>query len=247
MSKDFIIILIFWITTLNCSAQNNGYINLSEYITQNKLYDFGYGLEKRDSRIDSIVCFNDFMNKNIVFKNSNNLNFNCNDSIFTISTKLKKGHILRIDILHGKNIVSKLNLNDSLNNFQYIFKSYRIKFENKNYSVLYLTDEYNHQTFRVQFLGIIIDEKTKSILPFPRFQNTTSLLNITDIDNDKKIDFVSYNPSFSSMVEVFNLENNKWKLNVKYSCKLKSTDNFVWKIDFETDNFLKDYYQKAFR
>ena len=82
---------------------------------------------------------------------------------FTIVTKLKKGYVTSINILYKKKIISKLKLNDSLNNFQFTFKTYRIKFENKSYSVLYLTDEYSHQTFRSQFLGIIVDEKTKLV------------------------------------------------------------------------------------
>jgi hypothetical protein len=242
-----ILFISITLTTANCNAQNESFKNLSKYITNNKLYDYGYGLEENESRIDSIVCFNDFMNQNIVFKDCENLNFKSNDSTFTITTSEKKGTISSINILFGKKIINKLNINDTVNEFRLVAKSFRIRFEDKNYFILYLTDEYAHQTFRVQFLGIIIDEKKKSILQFPRYQNTTSLLNITDLDNNKNLDIVCYNPSFSNKVEVFEMKNNNWRLNEKYTCALKSTDNFVWQIDFETDNFLKDYYYKAFR
>jgi|GEM_PF-5744467 len=245
-----ILIVLFISSTLkaiSCCAQNKDFKNLSEYVTKNKLYDFGYGLEQRQSRIDSIVCFNDFMSNEIIYKDSENLSFDSNDSIFTITTNLRKRKGVCLNIVSGKKTISKLELNDSVKDFKIIANTYRIKFQNKSYSILYLTDEYAHQTFRVQYLGIIVDEKSKLIFSFPRFQSTNSLLNITDLDNDRKLDLVCYNPAFTGKIEVFSLTKNNWKLQEKFICKLKSTDNFVWQIDFDSVNFLKDYYQKAIR
>jgi len=242
------ITILFFIVT-KTYAQNAEYKNLREYVTENNLYDFGYGLEEHKSRLDSIVCFNDFLFPGIYFKELNkDLFFSSNDSTFTIVIGKKKEKILNLNILQGKKLIKKIILNDSLNDFSVVSKAYNFKFGNQKYSIIYLSNENNQQTLRSQYLAILIDNYNKSIIPFPRYQSTTSLLNITNFNGNQKLNIICYNPSFTGKVETFQLENKSWILLNEYTCNLKLFDGFVWMVDFDENNFLKKYYNnKAFR
>lgn len=248
-SNVYIIISILLLVVTKVTGQSREFKNLQEYVTKNNLYDFGYGLEKYESRIDSIVCFNDFMSPELFFKEMDkNLYFTNNDSVFKITIKRKREKILGIDICSNKKVINKLVLNDSLNDYNLIKDTYIFKSGKKTYSILYLSNEVNQQTLRSQFLAILIDNENKNIVLFPRYQSTTSLLNITDLNRNDKLDLVCYNPSFTGRIETFELDSKNWKLLKDYSCNLKLSDGFVWQIDFSDDCFLEKYYKsKAFR
>lgn len=226
------------------NAQRNDYKKLSDFLTDQKLYDYGYGLEKYDTRLDSIVCYNDLVSELILFKElQDKIQFNKNDSIFKVNLNIKKNVLNSISIDYKNHRIKNFNINDSLNNFTRVVNVYDFIFQDTNYILFYLSGDNIVQSLRENYLGILIDTKTKLLTPFPTLQNTCSLLPLTDIDKDGKLDYISYAPSFRDNVKVYSLNNDSsWTSKKNYFCKLFNSDGFVWQIDFQNDNFLKRFY-----
>ena len=235
---------ILFICSSSLNAQTNNFKNLKSFLKEQNLFDYGYDLQKDDSRQDSIVCYNDFVSDKIFFNEINsNIEFNSNDSIFKVKLNNKRNVLKYISINFKNSIIRSLQINDSLNNFTRIVTSYNLKFNNDNYILFYLSDDNLIPSLRENYLGVLIDTKTKLVSLFPTLQHTSSILPLTDIDNDGELDYVSYYPSFKDTVTVYTINFNcEWIPKKDYSCKLNEYDGFVWLINFNSDNFLKYFY-----
>jgi hypothetical protein len=209
---------------LVCSAtfgQASDYKNLKAYTEKEHLYDFGYGLDHYPERLDSIICFNDFIDPTINFTELNKLSFVNNDTVYEIELSRKEYFIKGLCIYDkSRNRVSDMKFGDE-SDFTYVAHIYDFIFRNKGYLLLYTANDYKKQNMRGSVQGCLIDKATKAIIKLPEELNTDSLLPITDIDNDGTMDFVAYAASTNvKTLEVYSLKNSAWVRRPEYSIKL---------------------------
>jgi hypothetical protein len=241
---QFFLLFVF----CGAAAQNLACQNLKEYVRANSLYDFGYGLEHYEGRLDSIVCYNDFIDSTITFRQfekNNPLTFKSGDSVYSITLKIKGDNTESIYVKQNKKVVSQLKLHDSLSYYNSVDTAYEFTFHNKDYVLAYYHPAQITNSSRNLYLGVLIDKLSKAITLLPGLQSSQSLLCITDIDTDDQLDYVCYSPSYTSKVMVYSSIGNKWEEKKDYNCNLSLYDGYVFRIKFDAPTFLTRFYDKA--
>lgn len=236
----YILSIILVCISLNSFSQERELKISKLNLQKDSLYDYGYGLEKFSTPIDSVFCYNDFY--------CNNIYYMILDSLILIDDYqilpfIENGIIQRIKLIRkGKTIVN-LPIPKRFQDFSTIHNKYEILLGDKKYLLFYLSQNSLSSIWNT-YLGILIDiGEPACITLFPNLLNTSSPLPLTDIDGDYNLDLIEYFPSKKNAINIYSFRNGKFIKNKKNTCYLLSTDGFVWKIDFAYKNYISDYYR----
>lgn len=235
------IILVF--ISLNTYSQERELYKSKIDLQKDSLYDYGYGLEKFSTPIDSIFCYNDFYRNDIYYMTLDSLTIVDDCQILPL---IENGIIQSIKLIRKEKTIDSIPIPKRFQDFSTIHSIYEILFGGKKYILFYLSQNSLPSVWNA-YLGILMDMgEPAHITLFPDLLNTTTPLPLTDINNDYSLDLIEYSPSKKNVINIYSLRDGKFIKDKKNTCYLLSTDGFVWKIDFTYKNFISDYYRMKY-
>jgi hypothetical protein len=242
MINRIVFLLFLNICSFFTSAQDK--VSLKAHVLTNHLYDYGYGLEKYSTPLDSIFEYSFFVDGNIRFNEVTAFEELKLTGSARIELVQKRGGIKAIRFSDGKNTKS-ISINKSLPDLTRVDGIYEMDFQDESFLLFYLSDGHGLSDIRSRYLGVLVDLKNSTLALFPKMQNSNSPLCLSDIDGDRKLEYIYYEPANSGLIEIYKRTNGKFVLESKYSSTLEKADGYVWAVDAGKPDFISSQYRQG--
>jgi|GEM_PF-6244523 len=209
-------------------VQEQPWINLKQYIKQNKMIDYGYGLWELDEELnEKYFNFNSLMSEQLLFRfvdikriKENNqvlLLYNEHKIVIQSNEALYFNEVDTTSIDTVSHISYKLNdvniLNINISFASYFDTAYLLHFAEKDYLLIYIKELNIDNPFQgtlSRYQGFLLDIHRKELVKLPKMQTTNSVLCFSDYDKNGLLDYINIDIDSSNIVSFYTLKDNRF-------------------------------------
>lgn len=217
----------------SCLGYTQGFRNLKQYVLQDSLSDYGFGLEKTTIVEDTgvhIFSLNSFLDSNILFRKIT-------------------GDSIRV-VVNGDDVEAKVSYKNEMLDQFYVYKNgkllakhkypnglffesagYLMMYRGSTWFVMYSTPKFLGSTTLIQNEGVMVNLNTFQVYNLPDWQSTNSLLCFTDYNLDGTLDYVQFKGGIDKDVKFFQIGKDSFIPDKKFLLKMSVCDSRTYFLD----------------